>query len=194
MTAQMVLAELQEAWANERLAPELLPHKSELVEVMMEQVEQMEANVKQLATTDLRSIVHRQELERIRYLVRSYLRTRLSKIEQHCLHLVRSAGSAGGDLLSPQEAVYLREYTANAVSHLKVLLDNLPRQIANFNVQEMESEPELETHVFVRSKVDVQEALMVGQDDEVNIQEGSQFVLPYSVVQQLVRSSKVILL
>lgn len=32
------MAEIETAWINEKLSPELLPHKAELVEVLMEQV------------------------------------------------------------------------------------------------------------------------------------------------------------
>uniref|UniRef100_A0A161MJD3 Dna replication complex gins protein sld5 n=1 Tax=Triatoma infestans TaxID=30076 RepID=A0A161MJD3_TRIIF len=81
LTASGVLQILSEAWINEKLCPELLPHKSEYVDVMMEQIVQMEENVSRLSSTDLRNLIHRQELERIRYLIRSYLRIRLTKIE-----------------------------------------------------------------------------------------------------------------
>lgn len=38
MSAQAVLSIIQEAWMNEHLAPELLPHKAEYIDVMMAQV------------------------------------------------------------------------------------------------------------------------------------------------------------
>lgn len=66
MTAQSALEELENAWLNEKFAPEILPHNYELVEIMLQQIGHMEENIKRLSKNDIRQSVHKMELERIR--------------------------------------------------------------------------------------------------------------------------------
>merc|ERR1719189_768565 len=51
----------------------------EIVECMMEQVNTMEENLSRLKKGDLRIPIHRMELQRIKYMVNSYLRLRLER-------------------------------------------------------------------------------------------------------------------
>ena len=46
ITAEKALQGLEDAWLNEKFAPELLPHRMELVDCMMEQIMHMENNLK----------------------------------------------------------------------------------------------------------------------------------------------------
>ncbi|KAK9498526.1 hypothetical protein O3M35_003139 [Rhynocoris fuscipes] len=188
LTAAAVLQILNEAWINEKLSPELLPHKSEYVEVMMEQITQMEENVSRLNPTDLRNLIHRQELERIRYLIRSYLRIRLAKIEKYSLSLFNTR-----DIMSAEETDYLREYLALSVEPLKSLCDRMSGPIGNLNPKQIEISPDLETHVFIKSKCDLTEALIVN-DDEIVLKEGSQHIIPYSVVREHIKENRVFLI
>uniref|UniRef100_A0A0V0GCQ0 DNA replication complex GINS protein SLD5 n=1 Tax=Triatoma dimidiata TaxID=72491 RepID=A0A0V0GCQ0_TRIDM len=188
LTASGVLQILSEAWINEKLCPELLPHKSEYVEVMMEQIAQMEENVSRLSSTDLRNLIHRQELERIRYLIRSYLRIRLTKIEKYSLSLFKTTG-----IMSPQETNYLREYLTLSVAPLKSLCDRMAGPIGNLNPKQIEISPDLETHVFARSKCDLSEALIIN-DDEVIVKEGSQHILPYIIVKNHIKDNRIVLI
>lgn len=46
MTADQMLQALENAWLNEKFAPELLPHNAELVEIGLKQIAYMEENLK----------------------------------------------------------------------------------------------------------------------------------------------------
>lgn len=46
LTACEVLQKLEEAWLNEKFSPELLEAKTDLVDCMLEQVTEMEENIK----------------------------------------------------------------------------------------------------------------------------------------------------
>lgn len=74
ITAQKVLQTLQEVWLNEKFSPELLQHQSDLVDCMLDQIQQMEENLRKLKKNDFRVVIHRMELDRIRYIVTDYLR------------------------------------------------------------------------------------------------------------------------
>ncbi|BES93582.1 GINS complex subunit 4 (Sld5 homolog) [Nesidiocoris tenuis] len=180
---------ITDAWVNEKLCPEILPNKAELVEVMMEQIDQMEENVLQLQKTDLRSIIHRQELERIRYLIRSYLRARLEKIEFYSVWVFKNQS-----VLSPQELAYLKEYLSLSVAPLKNLCDRFPGPAGQLNPKQMEIAPDLEAHVFAKSRVDLPDTIIVHdgpREEEITVTKDSQRIVPYSCIRQYVRDDRI---
>jgi hypothetical protein len=81
MTSGEVLSKLEEAWRNEKFAPDLLAARSDLVDCVMEQLTAMEANLERAKKGDIRIAIHRLELDRIRFILADYLRCRLRKIE-----------------------------------------------------------------------------------------------------------------
>ena len=111
---------LKHAWMNEKQAPELLPFVGdELLGGLVAKVAAQEAKIKDitqaLASSGTRGsgresvanqhqhrtmlLVYQTEVDRIKYLIRSYLRTRLAKMERHGVHLVKlmaKRGARGG--------------------------------------------------------------------------------------------------
>lgn len=66
---------MTEVWVNECAAPKLMPHRFDLMECLVDQVEQMESNISTHADTkQLKCAIHRMELHRIRYVINHYLR------------------------------------------------------------------------------------------------------------------------
>lgn len=59
LTAAEVLQKMEEAWINEKHAPELLESKIEIIECMLDQIKTMEENLSKLKKGDLRAPVHR---------------------------------------------------------------------------------------------------------------------------------------
>ncbi|XP_056426986.1 DNA replication complex GINS protein SLD5 [Hyla sarda] len=80
LTPAELISKLEEAWLNEKFAPELLESKSEVVECVMEQLNHMEQNLQRARQGDLKISFHRMEIERIRFMLSSYLRNRLLKV------------------------------------------------------------------------------------------------------------------
>ena len=90
------------------LSPELLLPQSELVDCLLEQTKNMEENLAAVSKSDFRFALHRMEVstcskvvnahrnqmeiltqvERIQYIVTSYLRIRLEKIEKYLSHVL----------------------------------------------------------------------------------------------------------
>ena len=89
LTAAEVLQKLEDAWLNEKHAPELLESKIEIVECMLDQVRTMEENLSKVKKGDIRVPVHRMETQRIKFMVNSYLRLRLRKIQSNIFSLTR---------------------------------------------------------------------------------------------------------
>lgn len=155
ITAQKVLEFLETAWTNEMCAPEILPHQSDMLELMMGQVAHMEENMKDLDKNDFRYVVHQMELERIRYIIASYLRCRLQKIETYSKHILNEEANREPDekRLSPEETKFAEEYYENVEQYFQqVALQYMP------NMQRSEADqrvvrPNLMSHVFIKANV-----------------------------------------
>src|SRR5436305_669103 len=84
------LQALSRAWVTERVAPELLPWPGELIDRVMGRIRtQIECVEEQTGDmdpkTNFRLIVIGTELERWKFLVRSFLRTRMAKVSCSCM-------------------------------------------------------------------------------------------------------------
>jgi GINS complex subunit 4 len=123
LTSAEVLEKLEEAWQNERFAPELLEHKTEVVDCILEQIKEMEENLSHVRKGDFVAGIHQLELDRVQYVLRSYLRTRLQKIEKYVMHVLeQEADSSSLSRLSPEELIFAKEYADSLDSHLQSLV------------------------------------------------------------------------
>jgi len=51
-----------QAWLNEKFSPDLLPHHSEIVDCMMEQLTVMQQNIDRARKSDLKVTIHKMEV------------------------------------------------------------------------------------------------------------------------------------
>jgi len=190
LSAAEVLAKLEEAWINERNAPELLHPRMEMVDCMLEQLKTMEGNLARLSKGDLRLPVHRMELGRIRFVINSYLRARLEKIESQIWHYT-GPGEAGSRM-TQEEAAFAESFRDTSNSLLNSLvLKNLPGGSwdPEKSVPALPG-PSLSQAVFVkvlesREGIEVRDESGGDRDETVDLVEGAQHILQYNVVRGL---------
>lgn len=202
ITAQVVLKTLEDAWQNERLAPEILPHHNEMVECMLGQIQHMERNISKLPKTDLRASIHKMELSRIKFIICNYLRTRINKIEKYCIHIIseeRQRMISNTNYLTPSEYKYAQEYLSNMEKHLKnVALDKMPDNMQTFDSNKLSVLPNLNAHIFLKANETINGVVMEGitadQDEEIDLDDGSQHILQYKPIAELVKNGKVTLI
>ncbi|CAF95319.1 unnamed protein product, partial [Tetraodon nigroviridis] len=191
---------LFQAWLNEKFSPELLENKSEVVECVMEQLTHMEANLQRVKKGDMKASVHRMEIDRIRFVLSSYLRSRLQKIERFFPHVLekekcRQAGEPS--LLSPEEFAFAKEYHGNTEAYLKaVALKKMPPNLQALDLLKAVPEPFLDSFVFLRVKETQQNILVEPETDDqreyvVDLEEGSQHLMRYRTIAPLVFSGAV---
>ncbi|XP_033375347.1 DNA replication complex GINS protein SLD5 [Parus major] len=189
-----------EAWLNEKFAPELLESKPEVIECVVEQLDHMEANLKRAKRGDLRVSVHHMEIERIRYVLSSYLRCRLVKIEKffpHILEKEKSRAEGEPSILSPEEFAFAKEYMANTEAYLKnVALKHMPPNLQKVSLLKSVPKPNLDSFVFLRVLERQENILVEPETDEqreyaINLEEGSQHLMRYRTVAPLVASGAV---
>ncbi|XP_031847309.1 DNA replication complex GINS protein SLD5 isoform X1 [Nomia melanderi] len=195
LTAQTVLLAMEEAWLNEKFAPEILPHQSDLVDCMFQQITHMEDNMKRLEKGDLRLMVHRMELDRIKFVVSSYLRARLEKIEKYTVHILAQETKRPREecYLTPAELQFAKEFLANIeVLFRKAVLQYMPGPFQAFEVNKLLVKPNMHAYVFLRANQKIEGIVLPGSlDQEVNFEPGSQHIIQYSAVANLVKSGAV---
>ncbi|XP_056275462.1 DNA replication complex GINS protein SLD5 isoform X1 [Pseudoliparis swirei] len=195
MTPAELIAKLEEAWLNEKFSPELLENKSEVVECVMEQLSHMEANLQRVKKGDTKASIHRMEIDRIRFVLSSYLRARLQKIEKffpHVLEKEKSRGEGDPSLLSPEEFAFAKEYYANTETYLKAIaLKRMPPNLQTVDMLKAVPEPCLDSFVFLRVKEKQENILVEPETDDqreyaVDLEEGSQHLMRYRTIAPLV--------
>ena len=98
------LPQLVQLLHNEKMSPELLPYQERLVHAVSKLIGEQERSLQQSQSSDaddrFYANIAKMELERAKFVLKSYLRTRIAKIERHLLYLVEKDHSA---LLSNSE-------------------------------------------------------------------------------------------
>lgn len=155
------IMQLKRVWQNEKVAPELLPYEFELVKRVQEQLDMQKANLEaeddddepgaQL-DRDLRRPLCQMEIERIRFMLTSYLRTRLRKLERFPFQIARSEELI--DRLSEAEQAFLEGYVQLVEAAFTTpFLGKLPEKLARLVDKEVDMIPEanLDSHVLFRA-------------------------------------------
>ncbi|XP_043520597.1 DNA replication complex GINS protein SLD5 isoform X1 [Frieseomelitta varia] len=195
VTAQSVLLAIEEAWLNEKFAPEILPHRSDLVDCMLQQITHMEENMKRLDKEDLRLMIHRMELDRIKYVITNYLRARLEKIEKYTIHILSQEATRSSEecYLTVAELQFAKEFLANIEMLFKTIaLQHMPGNFQTFEVDTLTVKPNLQAYVFLRANDRINGIIVPGSmDEEIDLEPGSQHIIQYSAVADLVKSGAV---
>ncbi|KAJ0633016.1 putative GINS complex subunit Sld5, GINS subunit, domain A protein [Helianthus annuus] len=133
---------LKRSWRNEKAAPEILQFQSSLVQRSREQIQLMEETVEELVANDedpLTVSLYQMDIDRTLFLLRSYLRTRLQKIEKFMFHIQKTE-----DLwarLSRQEQKFAKQSIADLKTHLEQsVLSKLPDRYQSHLKQSVISE------------------------------------------------------
>ncbi|KAJ8684220.1 hypothetical protein QAD02_020012 [Eretmocerus hayati] len=194
LTPAQLIQELENAWLNEKFAPELLPNKQSVVELTLLQISHMEDNLKRLDKGDVRMNIHTMELSRIRFMISSYLRKRLEKIEEFAIHLLSEDAKRSPEqaFMTPAETKFAREYVSSVECLFSAIaLQHMPPRIKDFELNKLSSKPNLDKHVFIRANTDRSGILIPSIDLEVDITKGSQHIIQYSAIAHLVKSGEV---
>ncbi|KAF2835635.1 GINS complex, Sld5 component [Patellaria atrata CBS 101060] len=192
------LQELTRAWVAERVAPEILPYPERLMENVLERIrKQIELVEEQTGNMDpkanFRLIILQTELERFKFLVRSFLRARIAKIDKFPIHHLTDTSTISR--LSASETQYLRahhvllsnHYQSSFLSQFPTALQRLDDTIGGIS---MIDAPDLDTAVFCRILRDLGKMLIEGKDREhhreLDLKRGEIFIVRWSSIKESV--------
>ncbi|OVA16749.1 GINS complex [Macleaya cordata] len=191
---------LKRAWRNEKASPEILQFQEALVQRAREQTQLSEGTVEEYAedgTDPLRVSLYQMDLDRTQFLLRSYLRIRLQKIERYMIHISKTEL---WNRLSKQERKFATSCTDNLGKHLnQSVLSRLPygyqdilKQSISSEEDDMVPEPQLDTFVFCKSKGSVGSFQLDDVGDEiVDLIADDLYVLRYKSIKALVETGQI---
>lgn len=103
---------------NEKMAPELLPFQFNLVDRVLRMIssrEQLIDSKRQVDQDDRFTVnIYKMEVERVKFVMKSYLRTRLAKIERHLVYFIEKDRS---ELMSEAEQLFAFQLLEGRKSH-----------------------------------------------------------------------------
>eukprot|EP00698_Gefionella_okellyi_P006435 TRINITY_DN15785_c0_g1_i1.p1 TRINITY_DN15785_c0_g1~~TRINITY_DN15785_c0_g1_i1.p1 ORF type:complete len:222 (+),score=38.33 TRINITY_DN15785_c0_g1_i1:35-667(+) len=189
------LETLRRVWLNEYAAPEILQYHEEFVASIMAIVHEqqaiianLEASVDEMTTWSVN--IYRLEVERILYVMKSYLRIRLQKIEKHAMAIMSSDMR---DWLSDAEKKFANGLlTMTEDAFTSSFLKTLPAKFASMSEEPMIPKPLLTNHVFCKPREDCGEIRKHELDDAViPLRANDIYALPYVLVRDFVHDGKV---
>nr|CAD2135061.1 unnamed protein product [Meloidogyne enterolobii] len=218
LTPADVLKELTQAFLNESASPKLLPEKLDLVDKMLlqknliERIMERNPNKKSLACS-----LHKMELCRIEYLINSYLRLRLQKIEQNPAQSLQDhserlknalakykAGnvdsSLQAELLDVRELKFAQKLLqTNSTLFEDSFLKQIPASMKWLPIVSNNSETD-STRVFIEVLKDGLEDIpipnMADPNSEIflKLEQGSRHFVPFNCIKHLLERSDICLL
>ena len=195
VTAQEVYEKLKEAWLNEKFSPELLESKIELVDCMLVQVKEIENGMSDKSKTkDLVSSLQKIELERVKFVIASYLRERLKKIEANVIHVLEQEGNGAGKL-SAEELVFAKTFADNLQKHFNTLaLQHMPENMQKLDEKKNIPRPNTDAYVLVKVNERQEQVLLDPDDEPVDLDAGTIHCVRYQPVASLVDANTVSLI
>ncbi|KAI8989432.1 hypothetical protein BDB01DRAFT_541151 [Pilobolus umbonatus] len=197
------ISELTKLWIDERGSPELLPYQQSLVEPLIDAIESQTDMIGRVIESgvdidNFKMMIYQTEIERVKYLLKSYLRTRLHKIEKMSLYLLRKPNFQ--TIMSSQEIIYARGYREliEKFNHHSFLYE-LPR--SQHKQDEMNSEvnmvilPNFEAPVFckVLTAIDPHEFATSNAPD-APFEQDDIYMIRYCDIRQQLRDGRIRLL
>lgn len=203
-----LLGRMRRAMMNEVYSPEILDYEKETVTAIQNLTEnQGDAldDVEYDTTTSNTNgngnmvgfdmHVKRMELERVSYLVRSYLRTRLKKIERGILYIFKNQSSLF-ERLSAAEREFAVAYMNLVEAHFKrSFLSMLPEKLRNLDKDGSVNHavpPNLEKFTFCKITKSIGSYAVSDQatDDPIELNKDDILCLRYSRIRQLILSGE----
>uniref|UniRef100_A0A1J3GI08 DNA replication complex GINS protein SLD5 n=1 Tax=Noccaea caerulescens TaxID=107243 RepID=A0A1J3GI08_NOCCA len=193
---------LKRAWRNEKAAPEILQYEGGLVQRVKGQIELVEENIEDYVENGSDPLVvslYQMDLDRTQFLLRSYLRVRLLKIEKFMFHNLKSEEAESR--LSEQEKVFAKRCADDLAKHFEesVLLklpenyQSVLKQSLISETDDMVPEPHLDTFVVCKSNNFVSLNLYEeGESPEtVEMESGDLYFIRYKIVKGAIESGKI---
>ncbi|CAL1702670.1 unnamed protein product [Somion occarium] len=188
-------------WMNERHAPDILPAQEMLLGRLLDHIRKQTDDV-QLLRADpdsseeehFRITLVQTEIERVKFVIRSYIRTRLHKVEKFARHI--SATPELHDRLSKAELDHAKRYARLEETHYtSAVLQGLPpdQQSLDDNIAfmpPMVTAPSKTRAVFAHARQDCP-PVRLPDGSTLEMTKGQISLTPYHVVEQLLAREEV---
>lgn len=206
--------DLLRAMINERMAPELLPYKQDLMSTVLTMMSNQQQYLLEsheygdmngdsgVLSGDfkLQLMIIETDLERLNYIVRLYIRTRLSKLNKFTIFYINES-SQNDNLLSKEERDYIHKYFQILTQlYNNCFLTKLPQMLTYLDDtsggQSMIVEPDLDQPVFIKCTLEVPILLDYDGATEIDLEliKKGVYVVKYSLVKRYIDIGDVVLI
>ncbi|KAF8896850.1 hypothetical protein CPB84DRAFT_1731501 [Gymnopilus junonius] len=195
------LEQLTRHWMNERHAPDILPAQEDLLTSLLDHLRRQSEAVQLLredpSTSEeehIRIMLVQTEVERVKFIVRSYVRTRLFKIEKYARFVTTNAEVQRR--LTAAELDHASRHAKITDQHFYVsVLQGLPEKQSHLDdtplfVPPMVTEPDKSRPVFVHALKQCPR-IRLPDGAALDMEKGHISLMPYAVVEQLVARGEV---
>ncbi|KAF7301151.1 DNA replication complex GINS protein SLD5 [Mycena indigotica] len=198
---QTPLQQLTRHWMNERHAPDILPAQDVLLGSILDHLRRQSETIQLLrgdpSTSEedhMRIMLAQTEVERVKFIVRSYVRTRLFKIEKYARHIIANEEvqtritAAERDYASRHAHLLDRHFHSSVLQGLpesQTALDDSPKLI----MPPMVTEPETTRPVFAHALKNTIARTHRGKVADMS--RGSLMLLPFSAVTDQIANGEV---
>lgn len=208
------LIALQEAWVKEKTVPDILPYEESLIERVLQrirkQLEFIEMNSIELQTHEkdikLMLVIVETELERIQFLIRSYVRLRLQKIDRYSLFIQQNQSEL--DKLNRDEVTYMEghlamlhelfkeQYLKKLPKNSRILEDGSSSSNGNIGEdQDMVDAPNLDNHVFLRCTGNTGTTVGSGDNrEDLIMRSGEVYVMRYKSIAKVLANNEAVII
>jgi hypothetical protein len=195
------LSQLNDAWRTEANAPEILPYKEELVDEIRKQLEDQQASIDQRIDDAVEqeyftATLYEMDIERVRYSMARYLRTRILKIEKGLEYILSNIDII--DRLSTEEREFATKLNSLNNSFFEDNVSNRLQDEQSRDVFEMSedrlkhAQPKMQDFVFCKALDDVQ--VQLSSDKAVDLMPGVVEIIQYSLIKEYVVDGRIQLL
>lgn len=214
---ESIYEQLVAAMMNERMSPDLLPYKHELMKEVLTQLsnqqqylldshEYGDSNIESGVVTGdfkLQLMIIETDIERLNYLVRLYLRTRLAKIDKFTIHYINETSTEdatnNSTLLSSEETEYMHKHFKiltqlynncflKKMPHFLTLLDDTS------GGQSMVTLPDINQPVFIKVITKVPILIHIDEDEDLELIENGIYVVKYKLVKKYIEIGDIALI
>jgi GINS complex subunit 4 len=182
------VTKLKKCLMDEKHCPDILPYQKALVDELKSQMASQQNFIDEAsenhATVDNAFTfgLYQMEIDRVKFVLVSYLRTRLAKIEKYHTHLMSEEQHYAK--LSEQELLYVQRYAQLVTKHFDdIVLDDIPATYRRADPGTAET-PNLDEFVFVRVLEDIGPVQVDGRE-ELEMWSGHTHIIRYRPVQGL---------
>ncbi|KAH8929302.1 GINS complex, Sld5 component [Atractiella rhizophila] len=186
--------QLMRHWQDERFSPELLPAQNELLDHMMdliaqqaEYIEKARNDPRNTSIDSTRTALWELEIEQNKFLVRSYIRTRMAKIEKFTEHLLETP--SGRTCLADYEVGYAERYRNLEKEHYQTSVSShLNATTVNINARHSIKKPDLDQPVIAKARRTFN--MLVG-GTQLTYKKGSHHLQRHKVVRSALKNGDV---
>ncbi|TEB26489.1 GINS complex, Sld5 component [Coprinellus micaceus] len=198
---QTPLQQMMRHWVNERHAPDILPAQEGLMMGLLDHLRRQTRSVQVLRddptsseSEHIRIHLVQTEIERVRFVIRSYVRTRLYKIEKYARYITSNAEIQ--TRLTASERDYASKHARLTDQHLYLsVLQSLPPAQAHLDdtavfSPSMVTVPDKTRPIFVHALQDCP-PVRLPDGATLEMKKGHISLTPYHVVEQLLERGEV---